>query len=85
MESPSYTPSANRLCRNRRKEPDVMLSKAKHLAFSSGYKSRFFGGVYPERVEGPQNDIATQSRSGASHRPKPNAPDVFQRDGLSEV
>ena len=27
-------------------------------------KTRFFGGVYPERVEGPQNDITTQSRGG---------------------
>ena len=27
-----------RLCRNRRNYADVMLSKAKHLAFSSGYE-----------------------------------------------
>jgi hypothetical protein len=30
-------------------------------------KSRFFGGVYPERVEGPQNDIATESLCDESH------------------
>jgi hypothetical protein len=44
---------------------DVMLSpstklrinSAKHLAFSSCFKSGFFGGVYPEHTEGPQNDI----------------------------
>jgi hypothetical protein len=28
--------------------------------FQGVTKTRFFGGVYPERVEGPQNDIVAQ-------------------------
>jgi hypothetical protein len=35
-----------------------MLSAAKHLVFLTVTKARFFAGVYPERVEGAQNDIA---------------------------
>ena len=35
--------SLERLCRNTRNLIDVMLSKAKHLAFSAVTKSRFFG------------------------------------------
>jgi hypothetical protein len=46
--------------RNPRTILGVMLSNAKHLQFSGCYEARFFGGVYPEHVEGPQNDIATQ-------------------------
>ena len=42
-----------RLCRNPRSDLDVMLSKAKHLAFSSGYEVEIL------RLS-PQNDIATQ-------------------------
>jgi hypothetical protein len=35
------------------------------ICFSNGLrKSRFFGGVYPEPDEGPQNDILTQSLMG---------------------
>jgi hypothetical protein len=41
-----------RLCRNPRKRLDVMLSKAKHLAFSSGYEVEIL------RLS-PHNDIAT--------------------------
>ena len=50
-------PSPHRLYRNPRKVPDVMLSKAKHLAFSSGYEVEIL------RLS-PQNDIATQSLTG---------------------
>ena len=40
--------------RNARNLNDVMLSKAKHLAFSGGYESR-------DSSAAPQNDITTQS------------------------
>jgi hypothetical protein len=40
---------ATRLCRNPRNPIDVMLSKAKHLAFSGGYEV--------ELLRCPQNDI----------------------------
>ena len=42
--------------------PDVMLSKAKHLAFSSGYEVEIL------RLS-PQNDIATQSPRGEGIKP----------------
>src|SRR6266850_7715235 len=48
---------ASRLCRNTRNLIDVMLSKAKHLAFSGCYKVEIL------RLR-PQNDIATQSPRG---------------------
>jgi hypothetical protein len=49
--------SRQRLCRNTRNLIDVMLSKAKHLAFSGCYKVEIL------RLR-PQNDIATQSLKG---------------------
>jgi hypothetical protein len=52
-----YPLTQRRLCRNLRKRLDVMLSKAKHLAFSSGYEVEIL------RLS-PQNDIATQSQGG---------------------
>jgi hypothetical protein len=36
---------------------DVMLSESEASAFPMERPSRFFGGVYPERDEGPENDI----------------------------
>jgi len=48
---------AMRLCRNPCKSLAVMLSKAKHLAFSSGYEVEIL------RLS-PQNDIETQSQKG---------------------
>ena len=47
--------TALRLCRNPRKRADVMLPRAKHLAFSRCYEDEIL------RLRA-QNDIATQSR-----------------------
>jgi hypothetical protein len=42
-----------------------MLSEKRSICFSNDLqKNRFFGGVYPEPDEGPQNDILTQSLRG---------------------
>ena len=49
--------SLERLCRNTCNLIDVMLSKAKHLAFSRCYKVEIL------RLR-PQNDIATQPPTG---------------------
>jgi hypothetical protein len=37
---------------------DVMLSASEASHLSDRTKARFFAGVYPESVEGAQNDIA---------------------------
>jgi hypothetical protein len=41
-----------------------MLSEAKHLGFSVVTKTRFFAGVYPEFLEGAQNDILRECLAG---------------------
>jgi hypothetical protein len=41
----------------------LRINSAKHLVFSAVTKMRFLGGVYPESVEGPRNDI-TSLRGG---------------------
>ena len=52
---PAGTVSQTRKCRV------VILNEVKNLARLIGcIKSRSFGGVYPENIEGPQDDIATQ-------------------------
>src|SRR6266850_7588232 len=57
VQAPSFIlPRVARLCRNTRNLIDVMLSKAKHLAFSGCYKVEIL------RLR-PQNDIATQSQT----------------------
>jgi hypothetical protein len=38
---------------------DVMLSNSEASAFKPRMKSRSFGGVYPDRDEGPQDDNLT--------------------------
>jgi hypothetical protein len=50
-----FSPMPVGLCRNPRSDFDVMLSKAKHLAFSSGYEVEIL------RLS-PQNDIMKQSQ-----------------------
>ena len=53
-------PLPQRLCHNTPNLSDVMLSKAKHLAFS-GLQSRDSSAEFILSVEGPQNDITTES------------------------